>query len=714
MELISLGGGRFAVVKTADSIYLVQAAGVGAIWDLFYVRFSTGRISHTLGWEVDFRRLVSNFHLKVPGVSRWVDPFTLNGAVKQWGHASVDWMEANSDSVPVWNSPNSRDTPYVYWNQMNSYPKMKEALDPIFAHRKPFFMDMGCIRILRSPETSHLDTKKEVLATIKDHASRITMGVLLISGDDDKDPMGGKTKYKFSTCRAYAEKHWETVYLIVKALTSAGINKSPVDYSALGYGSMYQALEYAHTKGASTNSKPGVEVSEYLGALEKAVAHNQEHLRRRLSELVIDSSQERSVLLLSGPAITAMYRLMDAPSCMKNMCEAYPCLHPTETYANSPETCALAVLCVAGTEESITKFADDVGKKIINNKDDDVEIWDEEAADFISLNTFARCMTWKDRDQFYFDRMYLSRQLSDSGGSRALAAINGFAASLKAMGYKALQGNLTGSGNTQHSMSVDLRVTPRSPDQYFLFPYMDTCRWGEILDTKDPDSTVIRCHSKTSADDRSTMTELCSSRGLVTKPVKKICSCCNQPIPLKVKSAGVYTITSRLSGTIYFPSVCMPCLTNVLVRLSYQYSDDYGVESVYCLRDLAEYSDSSNSWIFKGDTLRGYVRIEGFKDQVPECDVKSAVYDMQDLRKRKLMPNSECTRIGTSTKFVANNILEEYQKHFEDKKKASKSNILEKDLDKEVVLEAPVVRDKAKEFKDLYVCYPDHTAAQYH
>lgn len=696
MEQIMLGESKFMALKTADSIYLLASVDDPAVWNNFIVYATTGtNSSDRVSWEFDFRNHLNSFNVRSK-VGVWMNPYCLSYYSNRWNSYAIQHMVNSHTKALPWSNENEHYNDYVFWPRMKTYShgvEIRKVIEPFLAHRKPFFMDVGCIRLLRDTTKVYAGTQAEVIDIILKSASSISMGVLAVTGDDDKDPMGGKTKYKFSTCIAFYKKFWETSWPIIKALMSSGHCPNQDYFSVFNFRRMYDVLKYEdpETTDKSKCPKPVTTFALILTAMERQIASNQECIRRALSDLVATENVERKVVLLTGPAIIGAYRMMDVPSCMTHMVEGHNHLHPTETYANSPDTCALAVLCVAGTEEGIQKYTQKLGAQIIKNNDPDDEMYDESAFTYVGRNTFARCMTWldptKDKDsQKYFDRIYLNRSLSSSGGSKAQAVLNGFAASLKAMGYKGLQGNLMGSGDVRHHITVELTMSPRSPDNHWLFPYMDTCRWGTLCDD-GKSLPFMKCTSKAPRSTDPRMIELTRSNGLVPRPVIKVCPCCSQKIKDGASAYSFHSFPAPKANSVFFQNACSSCFGKYY-RLDYQYSDDISAGSVYALGSLLEFSQNSGSYIFKGDTLRGYVRLEGVADQVREGNVASAIYDLKDLRKRKLMLKTACTYVAHNGRYVDKAIIDEYLKENPPSPK--------EDKDKKVALVTPMSPEEEK------------------
>lgn len=670
MEQIMLGESKFMALKTADSIYLLASVDDPVVWNNFVAYVTTGTSSgDRVSWEFDFRNHLNSFNVRSK-VGVWMNPYYLSYYSYRWSSYATQHLVNDHTKALPWNNKNEHHNDHVFWPRMKTYShgvEIRKVIEPFLAHRKPFFMDVGCIRLLRDTTKVYAGTQAEVIDIILKSASSISMGVLAVTGDDDKDPMGGKTKYKFSTCVAFYKKFWETSWPIIKALMSSGHCPNTDYFSVYNFRRMYDVLKYEdpETTDKSKCPKPVATFALILTAMERQIASNQECIRRALSDLVATENVERKVVLLTGPAIIGAYRMMDVPSCMTHMVEGHNHLHPTETYANSPDTCALAVLCVAGSEEGIQKYTQKLGERIIKNEDPDDEIYDEHATAFVGQSTFARCMTWldptKDKDsQKYFDRIYLNRSLSSSGGSKAQAVLNGFAASLKAMGYQGLQGNLMGSGDVRHHITVELTMSPRSPDNHWLFPYMDTCKWGTLCDD-GKSLPFMKCTSKAPRSTDPRMIELTRSNGLVLKPVIKVCPCCSQKIKDNDSAYSFHSYPAPKAPYVFLKDVCRACF-GMYCPLDYQYSDGIGTHNVYALATLLEFSQNSGTYIFKGDTLRGYVRLEGVTDQVRESNVVSAIYDLKDLRKRKLMLKTACTYIAHNGRYVDKAIIDEYLK----------------------------------------------------
>lgn len=194
---------------------------------------------------------------------------------------------------------------------------------------------------------------------------------------------------------------------------------------------------------------------------------------------------DKKLLLLTGDDITNVYMNFGCNSCMTGVIprecwdevgapktKEFQDHIRTESYAISPNA-EIALLIEGDKEDEVRKLLANCGKskalKTTSRLNEGNMI-------------LARTMVWTGRDgKKYHDRLYPSNSLT---GMLGTTAMNKLQALMKEQDISQLrEGDVTAGGSfkAKHYIECDLKIT-KIGDEFFTLPYMDTMRWGVLID----------------------------------------------------------------------------------------------------------------------------------------------------------------------------------------------------------------------------------------
>ena len=524
--------------------------------------------------------------------------------------------------------------------------KLKDLYSTIQGHLPKHFMDVVGVRIVLDATTKSLSPEDIITHAVTNNQSSITIGSIRMSWENDDAMIKGEFKYKYRTCRAALDEIIKLHRAWMVALEDA---KLPYKVFNEMYIDVNRDPKVTNTEHGGYNS-----IDYMLSSAEQAISKNTDRIRAYLSSAVASTVKYRKVIYVKGWEIVAGYQSLNCESCMVGRMDDYD-TYLVEPYAHSP-ACTLALYIETYREDDIREHLADVANKCQRGRRSSEDEW-------YHSGIIARSMVWDIKDhgepeapKGWYDRMYVN---SGERASKKTTTFNSFAAAMEAEGYKAWRtvGATIRSKGYLVLSSVD--DGGWDTDEWLGLPYMDSFECGWIK----PNGIVWCYPSRSAAVDHGApgkkLISLKCSGGLQEMPnVRYVtCGCCGESY--HEDDNPLDAIMTR-DGMV---DICSGCREDY-VRLDAMYNRRN--MRVYEHQDNCFFCESTDTYFLDGDDVPEHIQLDNGdwvheasdeameylatqakefkKEDVTEKEEEqvSCIYDADDLRRRRNMPQSAC------------------------------------------------------------------------